>query len=285
VARVLIAGCGYVGSLLGQRLVRLGHEVWALRRCTRELAPALRPIEADVTVAESLRCLPKPLDHLVYCVAPDRGDEAGYRSVYVDGLSNLLGAVVLEPEGRLLFTSSTAVYEQQDGDWVDESSPTLPRHFRGKRLLEAENLIWDHRGTGVVVRFGGIYGPGRARLLDTVARGEATYTVGGPVYTNRVHRLDCAAILEHLLGLPRPDPLYIGVDDEPVSRAELLGWLASMLGAPPPTAVAPSTGGQAARGANKRCLNRRLHASGYDFAMPSFRDGYAALIEQRKASR
>jgi nucleoside-diphosphate-sugar epimerase len=265
-------------------MVSRGHEVWALRRCTRGLAPCLHAVEADITVPESLRGLPEPLDHVVVCAAPDRGDDDGYRSVYVDGLSNLLGAVVLTPQSRVLFTSSTAVYEQQDGVWVDESSPATPQHFRGKRLLEAESLLLGCAATGVVVRFGGIYGPGRARLLDAVARAEATYSVGEPVYTNRVHLFDCAGILEHLLQVPQPERIYVGVDDEPVSRAVLLGWLASRLGVPPPRAIPPSAARTQSGGANKRCSNRLLRASGYNFVMPSFRDGYEGLIAQRRTS-
>lgn len=284
-ARVLIAGCGYVGGLLGERLASRGDAVWALRRRTRGLPPALCPIEADVTVPSTLRALPGPLDHVIVCVAPDQGDDEGYRSVYVEGLSNLLDHLVMAPQGRVLFASSTAVYEQQGGVWVDESTPTLPRSFRGRRLLQAERLLRQRWPGSIAVRFGGIYGPGRTRLLEAVLRSEATYMVGEPVYTNRIHREDCVGVLKHLIDLPRPESLYLGVDNEPVSRAMLVQWLAEALDAPRPRAVDRASGGRGTSESNKRCSNARLLSTGYRFAIPSFREGYLPLVAQHTAKR
>ena len=131
---------------------------------------------------------------------------------------------------RLLFTSSTSVYGQQEGEWVDENSPAEADGFSGRCIRAGEELLWDSPWPSVAVRFGGIYGPGRTRLIDSVREGTATRPAGPPVYTNRIHRDDCARALQHLLELPEAERLYVAVDDDPAPLDEVLGWLARQLG-------------------------------------------------------
>ncbi|NRA08350.1 MAG: SDR family NAD(P)-dependent oxidoreductase, partial [Myxococcales bacterium] len=193
-----------------------------------------------------------------------------------EGLGGLLAA--LEAQGqrprRIFFVSSTSVYAQDGGERVDESSPAEPRRFNGRRLLEAETLLRASRFAGTVVRFAGIYGPGRTRLLQSVRRGEAPAAEGPPRYTNRIHRDDCAGMLDYLIGLAHAEPLYLGVDCEPVAEDRLLAWLAGALHVPaPPPGRADVEGFR-----GKRCDNARLLACGYAFRYPSYRDGYTALI-------
>ena len=279
-ARILIAGCGYVGAALAERLVAEGHAVWGLRRDPKGLPSAVRPLAADLTDPGTLRNLPSGLECVVYTAAPDRLDDAAYRSIYVDGLSHVLDA--LQHQGqkprRVFFTSSTAVYAQSAGEWVDEASPIEPTHFSGMRMLEAERLVRSGPFPATVLRLGGIYGPGRAGLIERVRRGEAVCTDGPPTYTNRIHRDDCASVLQHLMALPQPDDLYLGVDHEPAEDCVVLRWLAGRLGVPPPRVENPTLGSAQRRRGNKRCRNARLVASGYIFRYPTFRDGYGALF-------
>jgi len=152
-----------------------------------------------------------------------------------------------------------------------------PSGFAGRTLLQAEAAFLAAPWESVVVRLGGIYGPGRTRLLEQVAHGEATIPTR-PTFTNRIHRDDAAGILAHLLHLPRPDPVYLGVDTDPAERGEVLRWLADRLGVPsPPTVPEPSTRG------NKRASSARLIRSGYRFMYPTYREGYAALIAAHEA--
>jgi len=288
---VLIAGCGYVGGALAHRLVTTpgaATEVWALRRRPRPLGSAIHTLAADLTDRSALRQalapLP-PLDTVFYTTAADGREDAAYRAAYVTGLDNLL--TTLTALGRtprqLLYTSSTSVYGQQGGEWVDEDSPTEPEHFTGQRLLEGEALLRGGPCPATVVRFGGIYGPGRTRLIDQVRRGEArspaTAPGEAPLYSNRIHRDDCAGVLHHLLTLDPAEraDLYLGVDDDPAPLKDVLGWLAERLEAPEvPMALAPAAG-RRGRG-NKRCRNQRLRASGYAFLFPTFREGYGGLL-------
>ena len=280
-SRVLIAGCGYVGSALAERLAREGHEVWGMRRYVAALPAGVQPIEADLAVASDLMSLPAGLTDVLYMAAPAGSDDALYRTAYVEGLANLLTA--LESQGqrprRVLFVSSTAVYAQSKGEWVDENSPTEPTHFSGRRLLEGEQILRESPFASSVVRFGGIYGPRRTRLIDQVRTGQAEFYKGTPHHSNRIHRNDCVGVLRHLMGLESPLPLVLAVDDEPAEQKEVLRWLAGVLGAPPPRELRgrePVRTGRAA--SNKRCRNELLHASGYEFVYPTFREGYTAIL-------
>ncbi len=115
-----------------------------------------------------------------------RGGDAGkYRRLYLEGARNLLGAF---PRARLIFTSSTSVYAQQDGVLVDETSPADPVHEKGRVLREAEELVLARHG--IVARLAGIYGPGRSFLLRTFLAGEAVLDRNDDRVINQAHRDD-----------------------------------------------------------------------------------------------
>jgi nucleoside-diphosphate-sugar epimerase len=282
-SNVLIAGCGYVGSALARLRIERGDNVFGLRRNPVDLPSGVVPIAADLAVPRSLAELPAALDVVVYAASPGGRDEAFYRTTYVEGLRNLLAALAAQKQKPRLtiFISSTAVYGQSHGEWVDESSPTQPAHFSGQRLLEAEGLLRESGLPGVVLRLGGIYGPRRTRLIDEVRQGRAAIPRGGPHYTNRIHRDDCAGALDHLIGLAQPADCYLGVDSDPEDEAVVLRWLAGVLGASAPR-IAGADQRRARGGANKRCRNARLLASGYAFRYPSYREGYAAVLAKSR---
>lgn len=277
-ARTLIAGCGYVGGALAERLASEGHEVWALRRSEAAPPAGARPIRADLLDVDRLRALPARIEVVFYTASADGGDDRGYRSAYVDGLRYLLAVLDDHPIRRILYTSSTGVYAQSDGEWVDEDSPAEPGHFSGRRLLEGERLLLQSRFPATVVRLAGIYGPGRSRLVERVRQGEAVIPGGAPVYANRIHRDDCVGALRHLMALEKPGPLYVAADDDPADLATVLRWLAERLGAARPRVDAAATGDRYGRTSNKRVRNARLLASGYRFRYPTFREGYGELI-------
>jgi nucleoside-diphosphate-sugar epimerase len=274
VSRIVIAGCGDVGTALGVRLAQAGHEVWGVRRRIDRLPPLLRPVAADLSDPASLRALPPDPEVIVYTAAADERSEASYRLAYVEGVRNVIRATASGGSVRLIaFTSSTAVYGQQDGSWVDEASATEPTGFNGQLVLAGERLVLGSGLPAVVVRLAGIYGPGRTRLLDDVRAARAVCRGDGPVYGNRVHRDDAASALQHVIELPRPDPVWLAVDDDPAPRCEVLRWLASRLGAPAP----PHVPGPPER-PGKRCRNAKLRRSGWTPRYPTFRAGYEAVL-------
>ncbi len=279
-ARVLIAGCGYVGSALGGMLRARSHQVWGLRRRTAGMPDGIAPVEADLLVPSSLKALPRDIEFAVYAVSPGGGDDAHYRAAYVDGLAALLGVLAKQemPPRRVILVSSTAVYAQSGGVWVDETSPTEPRHFSGRRLLEGERLIAEAPFAGTVLRAAGLYGPGRTGLVRRVRSADARFCET-PYYTNRIHRDDCAGALLHLIEHPSPATLYNGVDCEPAEEQRVMAWLAGVLGAPPPRQVPDAELTGRRRRGNKRVRNRRLLEAGYHFRYPSFREGYTAVLK------
>src|SRR5262249_40303706 len=224
------------------------------------------------------------LDNVFYTASAGGTDDRSYRSAYVDGLRYLLAALHDHPICRMVFTSSTGVYAQSHGEWVDEGSPAEPEGFSGKRLLEGERLLRLARFPATVVRFAGIYGPGRARLVERVRRGEASVP-GRPVFADRIHRGDCAGVLRNLMTLEQAEPLYVAADEEPAATAVVLRWIAERLGVPPPSVDPLEDGSRYGRTVNKRVRNARLLASGYRFRYPTFREGYGELIAGGRAAR
>jgi nucleoside-diphosphate-sugar epimerase len=280
-ARILIAGCGDVGTVLGLNLQQAGHAVWGLKRRPDTLPAAIRKLAADLRDPASLNTLPPALDYVFYTAAADGFSEAGYRVAYVDGVANLLHALQASDQHprRIFFTSSTSVYAQCHGEWVDEDSPAEAAGFSGRCLRQGEDLWWNSPYPATVIRFGGIYGPGRTRLLDSLRQGTTRCVEQPAVYTNRIHRDDGAATLQHVLALHDPHSLYIGVDDYPAPQCEVLRWLAERLGVPEPEVISAAAAPEAMLRANKRCRNARLRASGFQFRYPSYKEGYTALLQ------
>jgi nucleoside-diphosphate-sugar epimerase len=279
-ARVLVAGCGYVGSALAARLAAEGHAVWGLRRTPSALPPGVAPLAADLADPDTLRDLPPALDFVAYTAAPGGPSDDAYRAVYVDGVRNLLDALESQRQRprRVLLTSTTGVYGDAGGDRVDEDSPAEPDDFRGERPLQGEHLLLAGGYPATVLRLGGIYGPGRTRFIDQVRDGTARCRPG--IWTNRIHRDDCAGALRHLMLLGSAAPLYVGVDHEPAELCEVQRWLADRLGVPAPPVVEEPGDSQRRRRGNKRCSSERLVRSGYRFLFPTYRDGYGAMLRE-----
>ena len=273
--RVLLAGCGDLGLRVAQRLLARGDEVWALRR--QPLLPddsGIRWLAADLTQPGTLRRLPAGITQLVYLPTPDRRDESAYRATFVDGLRHLFQALGSPTLQRVLLVSSSAVYGEHGGDWVDESTPPAPPGFNGQVLLEAEQLLAAQPITSIVLRLAGLYGPGRLQLLERLRTGEVRVPRALPHWANRIHIDDAAAAIVHLLELADPLPLYLGVDSTPLPLDVLYDHLAELISAP-----LPDDGPAPAGVGSKRLSNARLCASGFRPQWPNAREGYAALVD------
>lgn len=274
--QVLIAGCGDVGNRLGRLLLAAGQEVFGVRRDVSALYPGIRGVAADLKSGAGLEQLTASCDTLVFAAAGAGREEASYRQLYVDGLRRTLER--MPQVRRVLFTSSTAVYAQDDGSWVDESSQTAPGRFNGKVMLEAEGITLNAPG-GQVLRLGGLYGPGRKRLLRLVEAGKPCVE-HPPRYTNRIHCEDAARAAFHLLASgPEPEtvPVVLGVDNAPAAEHEVRDWLARQIGVAPPARDA----NPASRSQNKRCRNTLLRDTGFNFGFPTFKEGYAEVLKAR----
>jgi nucleoside-diphosphate-sugar epimerase len=273
--RILIAGCGYVGRVTAGIFHAAGWEVegWTRsRESVQELSEAPFPIHAvDIGSFEQVRNAAAEFDWVVHCASSRGGNASQYRRVYLEGTKSLLRAL---PRARLLFTSSTSVYPQADGSWIDESASAEPVPETGRILKETEDLVLSARG--VVARVAGIYGPGRSFLLEKFFAGNAIMDPKHDRFINQVHRDDVASAIFFLI---RQDcaGIFNVVDDRPVLRSECYAWLAEELQClPPPQGMAASSSKRGV--SNKRVSNKKLKAIGWSPRYPSFAEAMRESI-------
>ncbi|WP_277553276.1 SDR family oxidoreductase [Halobaculum limi] len=289
---VTIVGCGYIGLELARQLREDGHDVVGVRRSQEGLdavkMTGARAVAADATDPDSLTVLPDT-DAVVFAASSGgRGADAA-RAVYVEGLRNVIreyGDRTERPD-RLVYTSSTGVYGDHEGDWVDESTPLDPQTEKTRVLAEAERVAHEEASEygidGTVVRYAGLYGPNRYRLHRYI---EGPVTEG---YLNMIHRDDAAGVVRFLLEADLAhDDVVLAVDDEPVDKWTFADWLADECGVDRPekrtkaeriAAGDLSTPAKRRIETSKRCSNERLRELGYEFRFPTYREGYCAAIE------
>ena len=276
---VLIVGCGDVGSRLATQLLQADWKVYGLRRSIDRLPKGVIGVAADLFSTQCPTQWPtEQIDYVVYSVAATEHDEAGYQAAYVQALTHTLSWLKQHNQQpkHLLFVSSSGVYVQQNGAWVDETSPAEATRYSGRIMLDAEQLALNSGIPASVVRLTGIYGPGREWLLGQVRKG---YRVerDPPLYGNRIHADDAGGLLAFLLEAHRQgkklDDCYIGVDNEPAPLADVVDWLRGQLGV-----TQWSDEASVRRAGSKRCSNARARALGWEPRYPSYREGYAAIL-------
>lgn len=268
--RVLIAGCGYVGQAAGDLFHAAGWDVEGWTRSPESAAPlGEKPypvIAVDIAQRDQVNARPENFDAVIHCASTRGGDVDLYRAVYLNGARNLADRFV---GSTILFTSSTSVYAQKEGEWVTEESETLPTRPTGQILLETERLVLA-RG-GIVARSAGIYGPGRSALLRKFLAGETAASEDR--FINQVHRDDVAAALFLLLDRQSlSDRIYNVVDDKPILLSECHRWLAERLPRSLPSGARSTSSGRRGQ-SNKRVSNARLRALGWTPRYPSFAEG------------
>ena len=280
-ASVLIAGCGDIGSRLATQLLNKGWQVYGLRRSIERLPAGVTGIAGDLFSEQCPAQWPTgQIDYVVYSAAATDHDEAGYQAAYVDGLTHTLAWLKQNGQQpkRLLFVSSSGVYGQKNGEWVDEMSPAQATSYSGRIMLEAEQVALKSGIPASTVRLTGIYGPGREWMLGQVRKGYRV-AVDPPLYGNRIHADDAAGLLAFLLDADLQgktlDDCYIGVDNDPAPLAEVVGWLRERLGV---TAWAEEA--SVRRAGSKRCSNARAKALGWEPRYPSYREGYGEILSK-----
>lgn len=282
---VFIAGCGYAGSHIAAPLHDQGKVVWGLRRHPEELPDFIKGVQGDLTNISSLtdrETFPDEVDNLIFCASANAYSDQGYKEMYVDGLRNVVEMIrhYSWDLQRVFFTSSTGVYAQNDGSWVDEESVTEPEWYAGKRMLEAESILRESTFPHTILRLGGIYGPDRTRRIQKVKAGDAVCYEGPAYFSNMIHVRDIAGAVEHLISLSSPESLYNLVDSNPVDRCKVYRWLADQLEAAEPVTRSVDEASERLTQSNKRCSNNRLLESGYTFYYPSFRAGYGSILSE-----
>jgi nucleoside-diphosphate-sugar epimerase len=272
-ARILIAGCGYVGEAAADFFHEQGWEVegWtATAESAAKLSDRPYPVRAvDVTDHSAVSAASGEFDVVIDCVSSRGGDEEQYRRLYFEGAQNLLRAF---PRATLLFTSSTSVYAQTDGSVVDENSPAEPRHGKGRILRETEELVLA--AGGIVARLAGIHGPHRSFFLSRLLEGR-TPPEGNDRLINQIHRDDIVSGL--LLLVERRGEIFNVVGDQPVKASDAYEWLSTRLEKPLVSDAGEAR--QRKRGeSNKQVSNRKLRALGWEPRYPDFESAMTESI-------
>ncbi|MCE9604625.1 MAG: SDR family oxidoreductase [Planctomycetia bacterium] len=285
----LLFGHGYLGSRVARLWREAGSPVTVVTR-SEEKARELRndgygAIVADVGDPRSLAHLP-PAETVLFTVGYDRksSQTASIHDVYAGGVGNVLAALAStgsSAPAKFIYISSTGVYGDAEGDWVDERTECRPVREGGKACLAAEQAIAAHPlgANAVVLRLAGIYGPGRIPRREPLLRGEP---IDAPAdgYLNLIH-VDDAARVAVAVEQARTPATYCVADGRPGLRREYYGELARLLNAPEPKFAAPCLDSPAALRAasDKRISNAKLlREIDCELRFPSFREGLAAIV-------
>ena len=293
---IVILGCGYIGIELGRQLTEAGNDVVGVRRsdagCAAIEEAGFTAHQADLTSQPDRAELPEA-DWLVFAASSGGRNAEAAKTIYVDALAAVIeeyGSRESTPD-RLVYTSSTGVYGDHDGEWVDESTPLEPTTDKTEVLLEAERIALEESPKqgidGTVARFSGLYGPDRYRL-ERYSKGPVTEG-----YLNMVHQEDAAGAVGYLLtaDCARGEAVVV-TDNEPVDKWEFADWLAAECGLDSPpkrtkkqrlTDESLSEAGRRRILTSKRCSNDYLRTLGYELRYPTFREGYqAAIVDYRE---
>jgi len=290
--RLVIFGCGYVGSAVARAALAAGAQVEALTR-NLDKAAALRTLGlAKVVVAELSTSawhtqMAGGPDYVVNCVSAGGGPD-GYRQSYVAGMQSILAWAAKggTPVGTLVYTSSTSVYPQGDGAIVDESAPAEGGTPNGRTIRESELLLQNAPASAVcrhfILRLAGIYGPDRHHLLDQLRAGAAELGGSGAHHLNLVHREDIVAAILACLDAPPAvaNEVFNVSDTAPALREEVVRWLATRLGRP----VLAFAGGPPARRSGLPMPDRMINSAkiqrllGWRPQFPDYRAGFNAIL-------
>lgn len=274
--RILIAGAGYLGLALAERLSKK-YEVILARRTPSQNGP-FQTVACDFSDPGTLKHLPA-VDAVYYAASADDGSDEAYERVYFKGLRNLVDQVKSQSHPpRFYLASSTSVYAAKNGEVVDETTANLERESASRFIVAGEDYLKASGLNGAILRYGGIYGPGREGYVRRVADRLEALMPNVEQWTNRIHRDDAAGMVEFLLEKDLSPGIHVfnSVDLKPETREVVFAWLLQELGIDR-SLIAVDESTVAKRG-HKRVLSSKIQALGYLYQYPSFREGYAPLV-------
>ncbi len=284
--KIAVLGCGYVGAQFARLAQSQGHEVLGVVRS----AASRDRLRVEGLVAEAFdiqqgdwALLPSTFDAVVYAASTGGGGPEAYALAYDVGVKRALAWAKSVGARKFIFTSSTGVYRQDDGLAVNEASavggtPTADAILEGEKAVMAAELECVR-----VLRFGGLYGPGRHHLVDQIKRGENV--IGGRVdhFINYLHRDDAASsVLASLVSGPAGARVYNICDGNPVTKSQLARWIAQRLGGVELVFDEAAPGGPRLRRGGRDQPNRIVDASRFRGEVtwkPQFASIYAGLSE------
>ncbi|MDG1012098.1 MAG: SDR family oxidoreductase [Luminiphilus sp.] len=274
---VLMVGCGDLGIRLGKQLAAEGWRVSAVRRRVDPLPDNFNAITGDYTQRADLTGLiDLQPDYVVFTPLPTARDSAGYYQGYAAPVAQMAELGLLSSLKGGVLVSSTRVYAQAGGGWVDESSPLTQTDPLAASIIEAERQFLAVCPGATVLRASGIYGEWPGMLIQRLQKGLCS--PDPKRISNRIHRDDLAGIMAFCLRRLEQgetnDPVYIASDQRPSQVGEVEAWLIKRLGLSAMKGVATS------RLANRRCSSQLLRSAGYRFSYPDYQTGFSALMAQ-----
>jgi len=275
-SQIAIVGFGDIGTRVCTGLAPPWRAV-ALRRRARDVPAGVRGIAVDLHRPDSLTCLERLApDALLVTLSPDARNVEAYREGFAGAMRNVIAGLGAHRPTRAFFLSSTRVYAERDGAWIDETAPLAHDDLHAAAIIEAEERFREAFANGLVLRAGGLYGQGPGPLLRAVAAGRLR-PERPEVFGNRMHRDDAAGFVRYALDAELPAATINLVDDGCVPLQEVERWLCERLRRPyaPPAAAADAPAPR-----HKRIRNARLHDTGYALRHADYRSGYDEVLRQ-----
>lgn len=281
--KLLIIGAGYLGLRIARAATTSGWHVTAARRsqptdAERNLCQWMQLDVSDKRdVLAKLSANSLNYSAVVYAVSAGSASPDAYENAYHVGLKNVLENMRQGP--RFLFVSSTGVYRENQGEWVDENTPVFaeavsPNH---RQIVNGERLVLNRPGS-IIARLSGIYGPERIRMLNSARSLSSKMHIDEIHYTNRVHVEDAARAILHTLELEQANSIYCVTDSTPAPEHEVLLWVRAELNLPQPEVTFGEDRSGQVTANNKRVANKKLLETGFNFVFPSYREGYKSII-------
>ncbi|MGC6404250.1 MAG: NAD-dependent epimerase/dehydratase family protein [Candidatus Comchoanobacterales bacterium] len=275
----LIVGCGYLGRHVCQYLDHPNHQVFYLKRSDPTSKDHGKHIQKDW-----FKCTTNDIpevDYVFYTMSPNSMRDADYQRNYTDGTQHLVKLMKQQKAlKKIIFVSSTSVYDVHDGRWVYEDDKDFSQTPKAQAILQAESILTQSDLPHIIARLGGIYGHGRHYLMDLIRQGKY-YLNHKQVFSNRIHVEDAARCLHHLAQIPESHTIFHGTDPQPTALNTITAWLSSKLGATIEYSMSEDEASRS-RLTNKRISSEKLVASGFHFQYPSFREGFIQIMKQER---
>jgi len=286
----LVFGGGYLGERVARRWQEQGAEVHVVTRSVARAADfatqGFFPHVANINNPKTLAGLP-PVETVLFAVGYDRSSSRSIQEVYEKGLQNVLAALPEETK-HVVYISSTGVYGDAQGEWVDERTPPAPHRPGGKASLAAEQVLTEHSlgSSSAILRLAGIYGPGRVPHLEKILQGESL-RVPSESLLNLIHVEDAAdVVLATEKWLPKAETrqhpaLFCVSDGHPVARHDFYTEIARLVERPTPRFESPDPQSPVASRAqaNKKVSNRQLiETFNLELTYPTYQTGLAAIL-------
>ena len=232
--KIIILGCGYIGTALAHLAKSQGHQILGVVRSEKSKqqleASGIPSLAFDIS-SPDWSALPGDFDVVVYAASTGGGGPDAYTLAYDLGVKNAIRWAEQTKVGCFIFTSSTGVYRQDEGARVTEDSVAGGEAIADIILAGERTVLNSKISNTRVLRLGGLYGPGRHHLLNQLKHGELVFGGRTDHLINYLHRDDAAsAILAASLSGLAGSRIYNITDGHPVRKDELIRWLAKKLG-------------------------------------------------------